>query len=157
MSLEQKRALLHAIPTFALLDSASLRSVAERAAELELAAGQVLFQAGEPSDGGYVIVAGALALLPGDGVCEERQVGPGALVGELALLVEGPRPATARAVESTRLLHIPRQTFMQVLEHAPQAAERLRRSIGGRLEGFLHELDTVREGLENFRPVSRRR
>lgn len=157
MSLEQKRALLHAIPTFALLDSASLRAVAERAVAQELAAGQMLFRAGDVSDGGYVIVAGALALTPDQQGHEVRQVGPGALVGELALLVEGPRPASARALEQTSLLHIPRQTFMEVLENAPQAAERLRRSMAERLEGFLGDLDHVRNGLENFRPASRRR
>ncbi len=157
MSLEQKRALLHAIPTFALLDSASLRAVAEKAVAVELAAGQVLFQAGDASDGGYVIASGGLELMPDRPGQDGRRVGPGALVGELALLVDTPRPATARAVEETSLLHIPRQAFLHVLEGAPQSAERMRRSVAERLDGLLDGLDKVRDGLENFRPTSRQR
>ena len=157
MSVDQQHTVLQAIPTFALLDSASLRAVAEKAVVVELAAGQVLFHAADASDGGYVIISGGLDLVPAHPGHDARQVGPGALVGELALLVETPRPATARAIEATSLLHIPRQAFLQILERAPQSAERLRRSVAARLEDLLGDLDKVRDGLENFVPTSRQR
>lgn len=156
MNPEQKSALLRAIPTFAAFDDAALRTLAAEAEERELEAGQVLFREGEVSAGGYVIASGELELVPGEPGAQTRRVGAGALVGELSLLVDLPRPARASATMETVLLHISRASFVQLLETRPQAALELKRELASRLDRFLGDLDEVRHELEYFRPSSRR-
>ncbi len=80
----------------------------------------MLFYAGELADGGYVVQEGSLLLEPGtlsDG--KEITVGPGTLVGELALLTDTMRPATAIAHEPTTVIRISRSLFLKMLEGYP--------------------------------------
>ena len=52
--------------------------------------------------------------------------GPGALIGELALVVAMQRPSTATALENSSVIRIARSLFQRVLESDPAAARRLR-------------------------------
>ncbi len=91
----------------------------------------MLFYAGELADGGYVVQEGSLLLEPGtlsDG--KEIIVGPGTLVGELALLTDTERPATAIAKEPTVVIRISRSLFRKMLEGYPAAAKQLARHDG---------------------------
>ena len=64
----------------------------------QLPSGAVLFYAGELADGGYVVQAGLAAARAGHASGgAEYIVGPGTLVGELALLTDTVSPATAIA------------------------------------------------------------
>ena len=58
--------------------------------------------------------------------------GPGTLIGELALLVAMPRPATATALEYSLAIRIARTLFLRVLESDPAAARRLRDEFANR-------------------------
>ncbi len=156
MSPEEKLALLHPIPVFAALDRAALRALAGDADMVELVPGQVLFRAGDASDGGYVVAGGSLELTPEEPGAAVRQVAAGALVGEMTLLVNLPRSALALATEPTQLLHVRRSHLLKILEGRPQSALRLKELFARRLDTFLGELDQVRRELEHFRPSSRR-
>ena len=68
----------------------------------------------------------------------------GALLGETALLIATARPATARALDSSRLLRIPRPLFLRMLEGFPEAARTLRAQLGARVGETLAALETVR-------------
>jgi CRP-like cAMP-binding protein len=59
-------------------------------------------------------------------------VGRGALVGELALITETRRPATATALEPSTVLRIPRSLFLKMLDGYPSAAEKLRDILASR-------------------------
>ena len=52
--------------------------------------------------------------------------GPGALIGELALIVAMKRPSTAIALDHSSVIRIARSLFQRVLESDPAAARRLR-------------------------------
>ena len=54
------------------------------------------------------------------------KVGPGTLLGELAMLTDTTRPVTATALEPSTVLRIPRTLFLKMLEGYPDAASRLR-------------------------------
>jgi hypothetical protein len=82
-----------------------------------LDAGETLTEQGAPGDELYVLLDGVLAVeVDGEPVAE---VGPGALLGERALLEGGPRTATLRATTRCRVVTVPGD------EIAPDALEQL--------------------------------
>jgi len=126
MSIEDDVLLLSRVPTIQLLGNAAIRILAISSEQQEFARGAVLFRAGEDATCGYVVRQGRFRLqLEG---APERQViaGPGALIGELALIVPMARPATATALEPSTVIRITRSLFQRVLESEPEAALRLR-------------------------------
>ena len=89
MGLEDDIAFFERVPTFAVLGKQALRILAIGAESRRLQTGAVLFYAGELADGGYVVQEGSLQLEPGTfSAGKDFTVGPGTLVGELALLTE---------------------------------------------------------------------
>jgi CRP-like cAMP-binding protein len=89
MSLEDDIVFFEQVPTFAVLGKQALRILAIGAESRRLPSGAVLFYAGELADGGYVVQEGSLLLEPGTmSEGKEFTVGPGTLVGELALLTD---------------------------------------------------------------------
>jgi CRP-like cAMP-binding protein len=86
--------------------------------------GDVLFNAGDDADAGFVVQRGSFRI--DDGVSAEIIAGPTALIGELALVVVMKRPSTAVALDNSTVIRIPRSLFARVLESDPAAARRLR-------------------------------
>ena len=71
----------------------------------QLEAGETLVEQGDPGDELYLLLDGVLGVeVDGEEVAE---VGPGALVGERALLEGGTRKATLRAATRTRIAVVP--------------------------------------------------
>ena len=149
MSLEDDIAFFEQVPTFAVLGRDALRILAIGAEARHLQSGAVLFYAGELADGGYLVQEGSLQLEPGT-MQEDKAftVGPGTLVGELALLVDMVCPATAIAKEPTVVIRISRNLFKKMLEGYPDAAVKLRNVMAGRLDQWTRELGAVKKAME---------
>ena len=130
MSIEDDVALLERVPTLRLLGTTSLRMLAIGSEQRDFARGDVLFNAGEDADAGYIVQRGAFRIEDGGGV--EIIAGPGALIGELALVVAMPRPSTAIALEHSSVIRVARSLFQRVLESDPAAARRLRDELATR-------------------------
>ena len=79
---------------------------------------------------------------------KEFTVGPGTLVGELALLTDTVCPATAIAREPTVVIRISRSLFRKMLEGYPAAAQKLRDMMAERVDGWTRELDGVKQALD---------
>jgi CRP-like cAMP-binding protein len=149
MSLEDDIAFFEQAPTLAVLGKNALRVLAIGAETRSLPSGAVLFYAGELADGGYVIQQGSILLEPGTAAeGEEITLGPGALIGELALLTDMVSPATAIAKEPTVLIRISRNLFKKMLEGYPASAKKLHDIMAGRLDDWTRELDSVKNSLE---------
>jgi CRP-like cAMP-binding protein len=131
MSIEDDVALLERVPTLRLLGREALRVLAIGSEHREFARGDRLFHAGEVSDCGYVVQSGAFRISFEDGSAEVI-AGPGTLIGELALIVPMPRPATAVSLEFSVVIRLARSMFARVLESDPAAARRLRDELAGR-------------------------
>jgi CRP-like cAMP-binding protein len=130
MSIEDDVALLERVPTLRLLGSASLRMLAIGSEQRNFSRGDVLFNAGDEADAGYVVQRGSFRIE--DGVSAEIVAGPAALIGELALVVAMKRPSTAVALDNSSVIRIPRSLFQRVLESDPAAARRLRDEFAAR-------------------------
>jgi CRP-like cAMP-binding protein len=149
VTLDQDVAILRSLPIFAAFPDEQLRLVAFSAEPLELPPQTVLFREGAAADSGYIVISGAVRLYAttDSGLVEKGTAGPGALIGELALLCPTTRPATAETVESSRFLSISRRMLRRVLEEYPEMAERLRRVLSDRLAEITSELQRTRRTL----------
>ena len=95
---------------FSDLPEAALAQLATGAREVTLEEGQVLLREGEPGDALYVVLEGALGLTRAapNGTALLGEVRRGEHLGELALLEDSPRAATATALGPTRALRVTR-------------------------------------------------
>jgi CRP-like cAMP-binding protein len=130
MSIEDDVALLERVPTLRLLGTAPLRMLAIGSEQRNVARGDVLFQQGDDADAGFIVQRGAFRIEDGAGA--EIIAGPGALIGELALIAAMQRPSTATALEHSSVIRVARSLFQRVLESDPAAARRLRDEFANR-------------------------
>jgi CRP-like cAMP-binding protein len=142
MALDDDIALLARVPLFASLGGEPMRLLAFSAETRVLRAGDVLFKEGQAADSGYVVVEGSLVLTSSGGLTE-RLAGPGALLGEIALIVETLRPATATAREPSTVLRIPRSLFRRVLTEFPEAALRIHEDFREKMRATTADLNRV--------------
>jgi CRP-like cAMP-binding protein len=129
MSIEDDVALLERVPTLRLLGTTALRMLAIGSEQRDYASGDYLFNAGDDADAGYIVQRGAFRVEDGDA---EVIAGPGALIGELALIVAMRRPSSAVAIERSTVIRVARSLFQRVLESDPAAARRLRDELATR-------------------------
>jgi CRP-like cAMP-binding protein len=130
MSIEDDVALLERVPTLRLLGTTALRMLAIGSEQRDVVRGDRLFSAGDIADAGFIVQRGAFRIEDGGGA--EIIAGPGALIGELALMVAMRRPSTALAMEHSSVIRIARSLFQRVLESDPVAARRLRDEFASR-------------------------
>jgi CRP-like cAMP-binding protein len=129
MSIEDDVALLERVPTLRLLGTAALRMLAIGSEQRHFARGEVMFNAGDDADSGFIVQRGAFRIEDG---AAEVIAGPGALIGELALITAMQRPSTATAIDHSSVIRVARSLFQRVLESDPAAARRLRDEFASR-------------------------
>lgn len=147
MALEQDVALLSRVPPFQRLNKDALRLLAFSAEPQDLQTGDIVFRAGDVSDGGFVVVKGGIALINGKGKAVGAAIGPERLIGELALITETFRPVTAVAEMPSMVLHITRASFRRTLQEYPDAAQALVRDMKDRIAALSHELATAKSSF----------
>ncbi|MCI0465430.1 MAG: cyclic nucleotide-binding domain-containing protein [Beijerinckiaceae bacterium] len=145
MGLEEDISKLARNPAFAAIEPEALRLIAFSAETRTLRAGDILFRRDEIANDGYLVLTGSIAIDPsGIGAATARIVRPPGLIGELAILTQTRRPATAIAREPTAVMRISRQLFHRVLQEFPESASRLQQSLSERLLQFTSEIGSVR-------------
>lgn len=105
MSPSPAEELLSSLPLFAGLAADELEEVAWLARPVSFSAGEEIFHQGDASREMYVIAKGRVRVrirLAAEAQIEATVLGPGELLGEMALLDGGVRSATAVALEPTR-------------------------------------------------------
>lgn len=133
-----------AFPVFAGLGVDDLASLADHATVAELAAGKPLFRQGERGDALYLLADGRIEVLAReDGGPDYRlaTLGPGAILGEGAVLVDAPRTATAVAVADSHLWEISRPAFRDAVAERRPWAVVLLQAIAGVLAERLATVD----------------
>lgn len=123
--------LLRSIPIFAPLPAGTLEHLAASLTRTEIAAGEQVFRQGEAGDRFYVVGAGRVTI-DVDGATRSM-LGPGEFFGEIALLRDVPRTATARAASDAELYSLDRDEFIAAVTGHPASAEAADAVIGARL------------------------
>ncbi|RLC66559.1 MAG: hypothetical protein DRI48_04410 [Chloroflexi bacterium] len=118
------------------LPERDLDDLTEAAVVRTLPVGAILCEEGEEGDAIYFIVDGRVEIFKQMDDETERFLhtsGPGEWVGEMALLQEGGRTASVRAIEPTTIIEIGRETFLLVLGRSPSLSIRILVRLTGRL------------------------
>lgn len=137
-STDQVVGLLQKVELFEGLPDEDLTRIAGIVGGTTLEEGAVLFEEGDPGDAFYIVFQGAVQILKTrpDGTDEKlavRRAGEG--FGEMALLDDAPRSASARAQEATQLVVVPRDEF-QVLLGGDSLALRMMRVLSRALRAL---------------------
>lgn len=111
-------------PLFARLGRRSLRKLAELCVPRDFESGSVIISEGDTGLGLFVIVSGRVEIIKasGDDTLHLAEMKPGDLLGEMALIDDQPRSASAIAMEPTRCLLITRSSFQNLTENDPEIA-----------------------------------
>ncbi|HZP20713.1 MAG TPA: Crp/Fnr family transcriptional regulator [Bauldia sp.] len=126
------------------LDPHELTRLASIARETTLATGEVLFNQGDDSDGLYLIVSGLVRIYITADDTREATINlleDGEVIGEMALLDGLPRSAGAAALTDTRLIFIPREPFMALLDTAPKLSRQIILTLCERLRSANAQFD----------------
>ena len=113
------------IKMFQRLDDDDRIELAKVIDESKLAAGQVLFQTGDPGDALYIVQEGEIELFIKDTVGQKIVLATpaeGDMFGELAMLDYGPRTATAVALQDSDVLVLDREDLLLLFQKNPEAA-----------------------------------
>ncbi len=128
---------LKKVDLFAELSDEDLIEICSTVSEMLLPKGEMLFAEGDKGDKAYIIKEGQLEIIKQAGGREMLLAvrGESSVIGELALLEEGPRSATVRARVPTTLIIIPKDTLDDLLDASPSAARALLQTVLARWRG----------------------
>lgn len=116
-----------------------LRALGRTGQIRRFAAGELIFKAGDAGDGFYIVDRGRVQISAVVGNGQSRvlaMIGPGDYFGEMALLDEAPRSATATAEIDTEAHFLPRSELLGILEKRPQFALNLIREFSLRMRAL---------------------
>ena len=124
------------VPFFALLDEQERAVLAERVEHVEWKKDQSVFNTGDPGEALYVVTSGAVEVFfkndTGERiVLETARVGD--FFGEISLLDQGPRTASAVAIEDVKAIEVDREDLDELFRIKPGAALDLLAATGRRL------------------------
>ncbi|MGH2427494.1 MAG: sensor histidine kinase [Candidatus Limnocylindria bacterium] len=138
---------LRATPLFGDLPEADLVRLTSMARPMRVTSGERLLEEGSPGDACFVVVSGEIEVTKRSGTSELplAVIGPGGILGEMALLEDRPRNASATAITDADVLRIPRDALHDVLAR-PEAAQGMLRTVMTRLrstEALLREREKL--------------
>lgn len=123
--------LLESLPLFSGCSPRELEAIGRLADETTVPAGTILTREGQPGHECFVLLEGRADVRVGRKLV--ARIGPGEIVGEMALLESEPRTATVVTKTPVRTLVMTRPSFTAVLEQAPSFARRVMRTLARRL------------------------
>lgn len=125
---------LRNVPVLAGLSDELLEQLAAQITERHFNAGEWVLREGDVADSLFIVRSGRIEVID-EGPPESliRVLRRGEVLGELALLREGTRSASARARRDAQLLELGRAPFEELIRQAPSFALGLTRAMGAQL------------------------
>jgi CRP-like cAMP-binding protein len=147
-------AALARVPIFKNLSRAELALVKNMVHERSYSPGEVVFLEGQPGTGMYVVIAGEVSIALNYGREEEivlAQLKDGDFFGEISLLDESARSATAVAVVATELVGFFRSDLMDLIEKSPRMGNKIMLALAEVLGERLRATNTELRRLHDER------
>jgi small-conductance mechanosensitive channel len=154
---------LREVPLFDPLTDQETRSLASRARVERYFTGEIVMRQGQAGDSLYIIDEGSVGVaVSADGRSEKlAELGPSAIIGEMALMTGAERTATVTATVPTQFVVIDREAFRKTLLQNPQIADQISELLSTRREqrdatlAALHEAASHGPGIEKGQILSR--
>ena len=130
---------LESVNLFRNLAPDELKTLHSIAQERSVAAGEPVFNEGDPGNGIYVIRDGLVeisALIEGGQSRILARLGPGEIFGEMAVIEDRPRSASVKAIKDTSLYFIRRAEMLELLHRSSALAWNALQEVSGRLRKF---------------------
>jgi CRP-like cAMP-binding protein len=134
MAADGKVEALRSVSLFSDLGQRDLEEVARLVDEVDLPAGHVLMREGENGSQAFIIATGEARVERGGRLV--ATAGPGTVLGEMALVAEGPRVATATLTRPSRLFVLAHREFHSLLETQPSVRDCVLNEVARRLRAL---------------------
>lgn len=122
---------------------------------IDVPAGQYLFREGDAGAEMYIVESGSIAILRTARGSEPLAVlEPGDFLGEMAVLEDQPRFASALAQTNCRLLRIERSAFAELLRQNVEIAVRIMRKLALRQRRAEQRVSELQQELQRFRAAA---
>ncbi len=131
---------------FAGLTEAELARLARDLLQRRFRQGETIFQQGDPGQMLYLVESGQVRIYVQDGEGQEVSVsvcGRGDVFGELALIDELPRSASAVAMEDTVVYILNRERLREHVRHSPQLALNFMKALSVRVRTSTEQLGSL--------------
>jgi two-component system sensor kinase FixL len=147
--------LLRKTPIFSTLDSNSLKRIWEFFKERTYSSDYVLYKEGTLGDTLYIIKEGSIKITRSAREGEEESSRTlrreGDIFGESGFIDESPRPATARAMKTTKVFQLSRSDFLTILNNHPLVAYQIVKVLSSRtMQSSLHSIEELKEKNEQL-------
>jgi CRP/FNR family transcriptional regulator, cyclic AMP receptor protein len=126
---------LAALPPFNAIDRAQLETLVKYADEFDVPAGTTLTHEGKHEGSVFIVIVGTIEIERGGRTVDT--IGPGGFFGEIAAIDGGPRTATGRALEDTRVVALSPRQVNDALDVSPE----LRSIVMSTMEERLARID----------------
>ncbi len=110
--------------------------------------GQYLFREGDPPDAMYVIKTGKLAVTKTKQSAEITlaELGPGAMIGEMAFFDNKPRSASAKAIKDTEAIALPYKALHAQFAQFPEWTKAIMRTVNDHLRSANARIKALETG-----------
>lgn len=127
--------ILQKIPLFESLDESLHQELIKNIQMEYYPAGHQLFDQGDQGHKMYIIKSGSVKIFRGDEDMATLSVGD--FFGEMALMGELPRNASAKTTEESEIFYLDKKDFDVLLENNPEVAEQIKKTFAERVSDNL--------------------
>jgi len=131
---------------FQSLNGEAIEEIAKLFKERHAKRGQTLFMKGDKSHEMMLVAEGMIHIIANSPDGKEvilNAIGPGGIIGELALLDGKPRSALAKVVEDCRMLVISREDFMKLLRQKPDLTIQMMILLSKKLRDTSSQIENI--------------
>lgn len=153
-TLFERIVLLKGVPFFELLRTDQLRHLAAALEPIAWPGREVIFETGEAGDAMYIVVSGKVGISLGETASFDDfivELGPGEFFGEMAILDDQPRSASAVSVEGTEAYSLSKDKTRGLLLAYPELGTGMLRALSRRLRTNSRLLDKCRAELAELK------
>jgi len=145
------RFFLKNIPLFAKLGKRELREIEHMAHRRQYKKQEVIFWQNEPGVGMYIVQSGVVAIFSDYNTPEQKQLailGPNEFFGEMALLEDDNRSATAVAISETQLIGVFHPDLFDLFQRKPELGVKVLSTLAGMLSLRLRKTNLELQQLQ---------
>jgi CRP/FNR family transcriptional regulator len=134
------------LPLFSALSVAEMRQLMRQSSVRAYKRHEIVFMEGDPYAGLYLVLSGRVKVFKTNPEGKEQiihLVGPREPFADVPLFTGGPYPATAQALEDTRVLFIAKQAFLDLLQGNPEISLRMLGAFAKRLRRMVQLVEKL--------------